>query len=134
MTEDAFLKNHPLPTMLPFLVEMAVLDVRLWSPERRIAYARARAQIFAEKSDTLMFGSKTKGEAGQLMGELAKVIACLSFQPGGVTLFGCHWQNEPDPGPGDMGLGPVAALAFADLFTATFTDDPPPTALPQEPR
>lgn len=128
MTEDAFLKNHPLPTMLPFLVEMAILDVREWTPEQRIGYARARAQTFAEKSDTLMFASKTKGEAGQLAGELAKVIACLSFQPGGVKLFGCYWQSEPDPpeadpGPGGMGLGPspVAALALSDLFT--FTDD-----------
>lgn len=126
MTEEAFLRNHPLPTMLPFLVQMAILDVRTWTPDQRIKYARARAQTFAEKSDTLMFGSKTKGEAGQLAGELAKVIACLSFQPGGVKLFGCRWQSEADPpeadpGPGDMGLGPVAALAFADLFT--FTDD-----------
>lgn len=126
MTEDTFLKNHPLPTMLPFLVQMAILDVRLWSPERRIEYARARAQTFAEKSDTLMFGSKAKGEVGQLMGELATVIACLSFQPGGVKLFGCHWQSkasQPDPAP--------EGLDVADLFT--FTDDPPPAALPQEP-
>lgn len=134
MTEETFLKNHPLPTMLPFLVQMAILDVRLWTPDQRIQYARARAQTFAERSDTLMFASKTKGEAGQLAGELAKVIACLSFQPGGVKLFGEHWQSEADPpeahpGPGDMGLGPspVAALALADL--CTFTDD----LTPQEP-
>ncbi len=131
MTEEAFLKNHPLPVMLPALVEMALQDVRRWTPEQRIEYARSRAQTFAERSDTLLFGSKTKGEAGGLAADLARVIACLSFQPGGVTLFGCHWQNEPDPGPDDIGLGPVAALAFADLFT--FTDDPPPTASPQEP-
>lgn len=137
MTEETFLKNHPLPVMLPFLVQMAVLDVREWTPDQRIEYARARAQTIAEKSDTLLFGSKTKGEAGGLAAELARAIACLSFQPGGVRLFGYHWQNEPEPpeanpGPGDMGLGPVAALAFADLFT--FTDDSPPTALPKDPR
>ena len=131
MTEDAFLKNHSLPLMLPGLVEIAILIVSDWTPDRRIEYARSRAQTIAEKSDVLMFGSKKNGEAGQLIAELAKVVACLSFQPGGVTLFGHLWQA--DPGPGDTGLGPspVAEFALADLFT--FTDDPPPTALPQEP-
>lgn len=133
MTEETFLKNHPLPAMLPVLVELAMDEVRKWTPDRRIEYARAQGQAIAEQSDVLLFSGK-KGEAGQLAAKLARAIACLSFQPGGVKLFGCHWQSEADapeatPGPGDMDLGPspVAALALSDLFT--FTDD----LTPEEP-
>lgn len=123
MTEDAFLKNHSLPLMLPGLVEIAILIVSDWTPDRRIEYARGRAQSIAEKSDVLMFGSKKNGEAGQLIAELAKVVACLSFQPGGVKLFGHHWQAEPDRADPTL-----VTPSLADLFT--FTDDPPPAALP----
>lgn len=123
MTEETFLKNHPLPAMLPVLVELAMDEVRKWTPDQRIEYARAQGQAIAEQSDVLLFSGK-KGEAGQLAAKLARAIACLSFQPGGVKLFGHHWQAEPDQSdPMPEGGG----LDFADLFT--FTDD----LTPEEP-
>ncbi len=119
MTEDEFFKNHPLPIVLPGMVEVAMLDVRNWSPDRRIEYARAHAETFASTSDTLLFGSKTKGEAGALAGKLATVIACMSFQPGGVRVFGCHWKSfDSDSGE----IIPASSLVepssddFATLF------------------
>jgi hypothetical protein len=48
--------------------------------------------VLAEKGDVLLFGSKQKGQAADLFNRLARAIAVLSFCPGGVHLFGRHWQ------------------------------------------
>jgi len=52
------------------------------------------SQVLGEKGDVLLFGSKKKGEAADLFNRTAKAIAVLSFVPGGVTLFGCHYESK----------------------------------------
>lgn len=52
------------------------------------------AQIVASKGDVLMYGGRGCAEA---FNALARGIAALSFQPGGVTFLGDHWEHEhPD--------------------------------------
>lgn len=80
-----------LADTLALAVPQAIEEVRLWSPEQRIDYARKHAQIVARDSDTLMFGGKP-GEAGRLFSIVAYALACLAFQPGG-SRFGEHrWE------------------------------------------
>ena len=47
-------------------------------------------------SDVFICGSsdpKDKGVAARVFSILAQILAVASFAPGGVTLFGCHWEN-----------------------------------------
>jgi hypothetical protein len=59
-----------------------------------IERVRVFGQVLGEKGDVLMFGSKKKGEAADLFNRLAEAIAVMSFCPGGVKIFGEHWQSE----------------------------------------
>lgn len=90
-----------LPLMLEMAVPLHIAEVRRWTPEQRIAFCREHAQDIASRSDVLMFGSKKKGEAAQLFNILARALACLAFQPGGVRSFmGLSWDaSPPEPDP-----------------------------------
>jgi hypothetical protein len=46
----------------------------------------------AHRGDVLLFGGGKKGEAAELFNKTARAIAVLAFLPGGVTLFGNHWE------------------------------------------
>jgi hypothetical protein len=52
------------------------------------------ADLLASKGDILQFGSKKKGEAAEIFNRVAEAIAIMSFCPGGVTLFGEHWEAK----------------------------------------
>jgi hypothetical protein len=62
--------------------------------EADLKKAREFNKDLSERGDVLLFGSKKKGEAASLFNGLARSIAVLSFCPGGVTLFGSHWEAE----------------------------------------
>lgn len=49
-------------------------------------------QVLAEKGDVLLFGGK-KGEAAGLFNGLAHAVTVLSFCPGGITIFGQHYEG-----------------------------------------
>jgi hypothetical protein len=50
--------------------------------------------VVGEQGDNILFKSKKKGESAKAFNALAEGIACLSFTPGGVTLFGMHWESK----------------------------------------
>jgi hypothetical protein len=46
-------------------------------------------------SKELLSGGKTVGEVPvEYFSELSKAIAILSFCPGGITIFGQHWESS----------------------------------------
>ncbi len=51
------------------------------------------ADVIAEHGDDLLFRSKKKGGSAEAFNRLAEGIACLSFCPGGVKVFGSHWES-----------------------------------------
>ena len=54
--------------------------------------AKACADFVAEHGDNLLFRSKKKGDSALAFNHLAEGLACLSFAPGGVKIFGGHWE------------------------------------------
>ena len=52
------------------------------------------SKILGERGDVLLFGSKKKGETAEMFNGVAKALGVLSFVPGGVTLFGSHWETK----------------------------------------
>lgn len=84
-----------LPT-LQLAVPLQIEVVRDWTPEARAAFCHEHAQLVAERSDTLMFGGK-RGEAASLFNTLARALACMAFNPGGVAFMGVRWVELGDP-------------------------------------
>jgi len=83
------------------LSAMLEVAVPLWAVELKnqpwdyiLSRARECSQVIAEKGDIILFKSKKKGESADAFNRLAEGVACLSFIPGGVTVFGTHYENE----------------------------------------
>jgi hypothetical protein len=79
------------------------LAVPLWIEKlkkRDWDYIRSRASacgdVVAEKGDHILFRSKKKGDSAKAFNALAEGVACLSFAPGGITVFGMHWESEKE--------------------------------------
>ena len=63
-------------------------------PEQRVRRAHVLAQVIAEKGDVIQFKSKKKGESAAAFNALAESLAIASFQPGGVRIFGLHFETK----------------------------------------
>jgi hypothetical protein len=50
-------------------------------------------EVLASRGDVLLFRGGKKGESAELFNRTAEAIAVLSFLPGGVRLFGNHWES-----------------------------------------
>lgn len=86
---DALIKAS-LAVAVPLWVE----DLKLmpWSYIQR--RAKECSNVVAEKGDIILYRSGKKGASAEAFNRLAEGVACLSFVPGGVTVFGQHWENE----------------------------------------
>lgn len=85
--------------------------IRKWKEEGRPleevrAEAMAGGDLIAEKADLIIRGAKGSGE---VFNAIAKGLAALSFHPGGVDLFGLHFETRPEE------LPPTPARAEAVL-------------------
>ena len=50
--------------------------------------------MLGSKGEILMFGGGKKGEATKLFNETAEAVALMSFLPGGIDIFGDHWETD----------------------------------------
>lgn len=93
-TTDRPLQDIVLIETLRLAVPMWADDLRRMSPDDRQLHIRAWASDavdqVASRGDTLQFGGK-RGAAANVFNHLARGLAALSFQPGGVTFAGEHW-------------------------------------------
>jgi len=62
--------------------------------EEDFARAKTYAQEFGEKGEALLF--KIKGETGRMASLWLDGVAILSFVPGGVTIFGHHFETRKE--------------------------------------
>jgi hypothetical protein len=93
--------NTPVTENNFILAQMLAVAVPLWQEQLREQPwedIQRRAgeinKILAEKGDLLFFRSKKKGETAKIFNQTAEGIALLSFVPGGVSLFGQHWETQ----------------------------------------
>jgi len=87
MSDDLLLKIS-LEAAVPLHIDLLRTRPRHEIEER----AREAAQIIAEKGDIILYRSRKKGETAAAFNRLAEGIACLAFAPGGVTIFGLHFE------------------------------------------
>ena len=65
-----------------------------WSQYADFERARKVSNVLGEKGDILLFGGGKKGEAASIFNETAHAIAILAFCPGGIDIFGSHFDAK----------------------------------------
>jgi hypothetical protein len=87
--------DHPLKIFLLASVPLRILALRETGGPQAHDYGRIQMffKVLAEQGDQLLFKSAVPGRTADLANGLADAIAVLSFCPGGVTLFGEHWES-----------------------------------------
>ena len=91
LTSDV-VANSLLAIALDVAVPLWINELRALSFDHRMERAKICAQVVAEKGDVLQFGGGKRGEAANAFNRLAEGVGCLAFAPGGVKIFGRHWQ------------------------------------------
>ena len=62
--------------------------------EGDISSLSALSRVLAERGDVLLYGGKKQGEAAAIFNQLAKSVAVMAFAPGGITVFGQHYETK----------------------------------------
>lgn len=78
-----------LGASVPLWVDQIVRED--WSEERRRREAEECSTVVASKGDVILYKGGKKGETAGAFNALAKGVALLSFQPGGVVAFGTRY-------------------------------------------
>lgn len=80
-----------------WILELQHIRDRRVREQTRMKWAKDAAAAIAHKGDVLQYGSKKRGEAADAFNHLARGLAVGSFQPGGITFAGKHWETlEPE--------------------------------------
>ena len=95
--EDVERTGEHLTVALSAAVPLWILDMKTKSWPEIQKIAQDAAQVIAEHGDDILFKAKKKGESAKAFNALAKGIAALSFVPGGVKLFGMHFESKFEP-------------------------------------
>lgn len=80
---------------LQLAVPMAVVELSRVTDDERLALAREHGQYIAEHGDDILYRGVHTREA---FAALAKGLAALAYQPGGVLFLGEHWCTEEHEG------------------------------------
>jgi hypothetical protein len=124
-TPEQRAKYDLLVASLQAAVPLWILQMRHLSFDERKRRAEECSQIVAEKGDIILFRSEKRGETAKAFSALAEGIAVLAFQPGGVKVFGCHWEAEKilrevnfevDPAASDADRTEVTEISVDDLL------------------
>lgn len=81
-----------LTSTLQFAVPLWIDRLRHHHWERVQERAKECSEHIAHHGDLILFKGKKKGESAEAFNRLAEGIACLAFAPGGVKIFGSHWE------------------------------------------
>jgi hypothetical protein len=94
-TPTADLIRCTLQTGVPF--RMLDIQQRGGPTDTDWGWARSFAQALGEKGDILLYRSHKKGETGHIMEQFINAVALLAFCPGGITIYGLHFDaGTPD--------------------------------------
>ena len=93
-----------LTMALEAAVPLYIAQLQRLTIDEIVAIAREAGPLLAEKGDRLLFRGAKRGETAAVFNATARGIAALAFAPGGVTVFGRHWEARCDSAPGDASL------------------------------
>ena len=89
----SFGKNHPLPAALEAACLLRIAELKAKGGPTDWDWSRAReaGDTIAFQGDALLFSGK-RGDAAQIFNKLANAVSCAAFLPGGITVFGMHFE------------------------------------------
>lgn len=85
---------HPLIPALEAAVPLRILTLHAQGRPTDEDWVRARefSVELATKGDVLLYGGGKRNEAADLFNKLVQTVAVIAFCPGGITVFGRHWE------------------------------------------
>lgn len=89
-----------LATALEVAVPLCIhnLQCRGGVTEDILEQARKTSWELAGHGDNLLYRGKKRGETARLFQQVAEAIAVLAFCPGGITIFGLHFEASVTSG------------------------------------
>lgn len=112
ITEVAMANDPHLAIALSAAVPLWIIELQCRPDLDKYLGERAPeiAALVAERADLLLFRGKKKGEAARIFNATAEGIALLAFVPGGVTIFGQHYEMpHPMIAPDNESVGVLRA-------------------------
>ncbi len=87
------MREELLREMLGIAVPIWIERLRGSSFEERALRGRSCGRHIAAHGDHILF--RTEGQTALAFNKLAHGIACCAYQPGGIRIFGLHFEAEP---------------------------------------
>ena len=90
-------KDRHLCDMMALAVPLYIAKLKAKGGPDAEDYKRATefSSVLGERGDILLFGGGKKGECADMFDKCAFSVSVLSFCPGGVTVFGSHFEAKP---------------------------------------
>lgn len=90
--------DHTLVAALQAAVPLRIAELQRLQGETRtlqaLKWARMAADPIASRSDILLYVGGKRGEAAEVFGHMARGLAALAHNPGGILFAGTHWCIE----------------------------------------
>jgi hypothetical protein len=88
--------NELLKGMLGISVPLHIhsLEEKGGPTDEDMKKAKEFSSVLGERGDILLFGGGKKGECAEMFNRTAQAIAVLAFVPGGISIFGSHFEAK----------------------------------------
>jgi len=86
---------HHIRTFLQAAVGLRIMELAAYGPLETWEFEREKKRLnkaLASGGDDFQFSGGRKGSGGAYAAALAESIAFMAFAPGGVTVFGDHYE------------------------------------------
>ena len=92
------LKEHPISIALSAAVPLHIITLKESGgpTSEQFKELQGISDDLGSNGDKLLYGSKKKGEAASLFNRTARAIAIMSFVPGGIDIFGMHFESKAE--------------------------------------
>lgn len=104
------LADTDLGIALSAAVPLRLMAMEMQGGPSSADYERARkaSAVFGSEGDKLLFRSKKQGDTARVFNVLSHAVAVLAFCPGGIHIFGQHFEAavKADDFPTDLLLNP----------------------------
>ncbi len=87
-------KDHPLAMAMSAAVPLHIMQLQAKDgPDAAdMKKVQETSGLLGERGDVLLFGGGKKGEPADLFNRTAHAVAVLAFVPGGIDIFGQHFE------------------------------------------
>ena len=86
-------KDHPLPLFVDAFVPLRIAELEAQGGPTDDDWTRIKGYPadFGPRGEALLY--RVEGETGEMAWKLLDAIAVLAFSPGGITIFGRHYEG-----------------------------------------